>query len=193
VRDYIHSHRDQHQKLVGIDQGGEHLKLEDVPVAVRMSWAAHRLTTREEDTAYSLLGLFGVNMPLLYGEGDKAFIRLQHEIIKAYDDHSIFAFTGEGILARLPIQLRKSGQVKSLGDIGEPQAPYSVINKGLYIHLSLCDVTEKMSGEKKKLVILNYCRNGKLERLIIMLTTSKGKGSYTRDFTSELQFGPPPR
>jgi hypothetical protein len=125
--------------------------------------------------------------------GDKAFIRLQHEIIKAYDDHSIFAFTGEGILARSPIQFRKSGQVKLLGDIGEPQAPYSVTNKGLYIQLPLCDVTERMSGEKKKLAILNCCRNGKLERLVIMLTTSKGKGSYTRDFTSELQFGPPPR
>jgi hypothetical protein len=51
-------------------------KLEYVPVGVRMSWAAHRLTTREEDMAYSLLGLFEVNMPLLYGEGEKAFIRL---------------------------------------------------------------------------------------------------------------------
>jgi hypothetical protein len=61
-------------------------------VAKRMSWASHRETTRMEDMAYRLLGLFGVNMPLLYGEGDRAFIRLQEEIIKSYDDDSILAW-----------------------------------------------------------------------------------------------------
>lgn len=47
----------------------------------RMSWAAIRKTRREEDAAYSLLGLFDIHMPLIYGEGrKKAFIRLQREI-----------------------------------------------------------------------------------------------------------------
>jgi len=46
-------------------------------IANRMSWAAERETTRVEDRAYSLLGVFGVNMPLLYGEGERSFIRLQ--------------------------------------------------------------------------------------------------------------------
>jgi hypothetical protein len=46
-------------------------------VAMRMSWASDRETTRIEDTAYCLLGIFGVNMPLLYGEGERAFLRLQ--------------------------------------------------------------------------------------------------------------------
>ncbi|KAK4043937.1 heterokaryon incompatibility protein-domain-containing protein [Parachaetomium inaequale] len=68
--------------------------LESFSVATRMSWAANRTTTREEDTAYCLLGIFGVNMPLLYGEGPGAFLRLQHEIVrKSATDHSIFAFT----------------------------------------------------------------------------------------------------
>lgn len=44
--------------------------------AERISWAAKRKTTRIEDRAYSLLGLFGVSMPLLYGEGSRAFLRL---------------------------------------------------------------------------------------------------------------------
>jgi hypothetical protein len=57
-----------------------------------MSWAANRQTTRAEDRAYSLLGLFGVNIPLLYGEGDKAFLRLQEEIIRHSNDDSIFAW-----------------------------------------------------------------------------------------------------
>ncbi|KIK16650.1 hypothetical protein PISMIDRAFT_112945, partial [Pisolithus microcarpus 441] len=61
-------------------------------VAQIMSWAAHRKTTRLEDRAYSLMGLFGVNMPMLYGEGRKAFRRLQLEIIRELSDHSMFAW-----------------------------------------------------------------------------------------------------
>ncbi|KAI6114723.1 heterokaryon incompatibility protein-domain-containing protein [Pisolithus croceorrhizus] len=65
-------------------------------VAHIMSWAAHRKTTRVEDRAYSLMGLFGVNMPMLYGEGSKAFQRLQLEIIRVSSDHSIFAWNSKG-------------------------------------------------------------------------------------------------
>ncbi|KAG6335837.1 hypothetical protein ID866_3251 [Astraeus odoratus] len=61
-------------------------------VAQIISWAADRRTTREEDRAYSLLGLLGVHMPMLYGEGKNAFRRLQLEIIKMSNDHSIFAW-----------------------------------------------------------------------------------------------------
>ncbi|RKK38501.1 hypothetical protein BFJ66_g12442 [Fusarium oxysporum f. sp. cepae] len=46
----------------------------------------------KEDGAYSLMGIFGINMPLLYGEGDKAFYRLQEEIMGVPDDHSLFAW-----------------------------------------------------------------------------------------------------
>jgi len=62
-------------------------------VAQIMSWATHRTTTRVEDRAYSLMGLLDVNMPMLYGEGKKAFHRLQLEIIRASDDQSIFAWS----------------------------------------------------------------------------------------------------
>jgi len=57
-----------------------------------MSWAANRTTTRVEDRAYSLMGLLDMNMPMLYGEGKKAFQRLQLEIIRASNDQSIFAW-----------------------------------------------------------------------------------------------------
>lgn len=67
-------------------------------VAHIMSWAADRKTTRVEDRAYSLMGLFGVNMPMLYGEGSKAFQRLQLEIIRMSSDHSIFAWNPKGQL-----------------------------------------------------------------------------------------------
>ena len=61
-------------------------------VAQIMSSATRRTTTRVEDRAYSLIGLLDVNMPMLYGEGRKAFRRLQLEVIRASDDQSIFAW-----------------------------------------------------------------------------------------------------
>ncbi|KAK3493349.1 heterokaryon incompatibility protein-domain-containing protein [Neurospora crassa] len=67
-------------------------KLQQTTVAARMSWAANRHTTRVEDQAYCLLGLFDINMPMLYGEGKKAFMRLQQEIMKTYDDATILAW-----------------------------------------------------------------------------------------------------
>ncbi|KAH9892991.1 HET-domain-containing protein [Xylariomycetidae sp. FL2044] len=60
-------------------------------VAEKMSWAARRSTTRKEDIAYCLLGLFGVNMPMLYGEGTRAFGRLQEEIIRRSRDQSLWS------------------------------------------------------------------------------------------------------
>lgn len=61
-------------------------------IAERMLWASSRETTRPEDKAYCLLGIFEINMPLIYGEGDNAFRRLQEEIIKRSKDLSIFAW-----------------------------------------------------------------------------------------------------
>lgn len=68
------------------------IALENFSIAQKMSWASKRQTTRVEDLAYSLMGIFDVNMPMLYGEGSRAFFRLQEEIIKRTNDHSIFAW-----------------------------------------------------------------------------------------------------
>ena len=57
-----------------------------------MSWAAIRRTTRVEDRAYSLMGIFGVHMTTIYGEGERAFQRLQEEIMKQSIDPSLFAW-----------------------------------------------------------------------------------------------------
>ncbi|KAJ9655692.1 hypothetical protein H2198_005489 [Neophaeococcomyces mojaviensis] len=69
------------------------VNLYTLPIAQRMAWARSRNCRRIEDTAYSLLGIFDVNMPLLYGEGKKAFKRLQEEIIKQTNDHTILLWT----------------------------------------------------------------------------------------------------
>ena len=54
-----------------------------------MSWAAGRHTRRPEDQSYCLLGLFDVNIPLPYDEGEKAFVRLQERIVQTTTDQSI--------------------------------------------------------------------------------------------------------
>ena len=88
-------------------------------VAQIMSWAAHRTTTRVEDRAYSLMGLLDVNMPMLYGEGKKAFHRLQLEVIRVSDDLSIFAwFDSEragSILADDPRFFASCGRMELMG------------------------------------------------------------------------------
>jgi hypothetical protein len=88
-------------EITGIDKavllgppeyGGKTASLGSFCVAKRMSWASNRETTRAEDMAYCLLGIFDVNMPLLYGEDSRAFLRLQKEIINRFDDDSILAW-----------------------------------------------------------------------------------------------------
>ena len=70
-------------------------QLAKLSILERMTWASGRKTTRIEDTAYCLLGIFDISMPLLYGEGNKAFTRLQQEIIKINSDLSILGWSPE--------------------------------------------------------------------------------------------------
>lgn len=114
-------------------------------VACKLSWAANRQCTRIEDTAYSLMGLFGVHMPTLYGEGKNAFYRLQLEIIRESDDESIFAWTNAtdltgGLLASTVSAFQNSGEIEvmlsSSMQVGilsgaKERPPYTMTNKGL--------------------------------------------------------------
>ncbi|KAF4972700.1 hypothetical protein FSARC_765 [Fusarium sarcochroum] len=60
-------------------------------IAAKMSWASKRETTREEDMAYSLFGIFNLHLPVQYGEGKGAFLRLQ-DALMAKNDESLFAW-----------------------------------------------------------------------------------------------------
>jgi hypothetical protein len=104
-----------------------------------MSWAAKRQTTRLEDIAYCLLGIFDINMSLLYGEREKAFRRLQEEILKEHDDRSILAWSPSdtvprGSLARNPTDFLHCGTVHH--SIATWSAGgFSMTPTGLRIHL----------------------------------------------------------
>ncbi|MCJ1439917.1 MAG: hypothetical protein MMC23_000398 [Stictis urceolatum] len=99
-----------------------------------MPWAAGRKTTKVEDTASCLLGLFNVNLILLYGEGQHAFFRLQKKIMKQSNDHSILAWNlskdeNRGLLAQFPDELKGCSSVVPLAVARE----HSVI--GIYLAL----------------------------------------------------------
>ena len=112
--------------------------LDRFTVAQKMSWAADRKASRTEDIAYSLLGIFDVNMPMLYGEGDKAFIRLQEEIMHRNADQSIFVwFSGASsrrLFASSPSDFAQCG---ALQQQSRKKKAFGVNNLGLDIELEL--------------------------------------------------------
>lgn len=131
-------------KLLTLRTGIDEAILEGEPlscrsIAQRMSWASHRDTTRVEDKAYCLLGIFDVNMPLLYGEREKAFLRLQEQIIRQSDDHTIFAWPihrhyQPGLLADSAAAFANCQYVKSMSS-RKGRSSYSLTNRGLSIKL----------------------------------------------------------
>jgi hypothetical protein len=172
-------------------------------VAQKMSWASQRKTSRIEDRAYSLLGLFGINMSLLYGEGNRAFIRLQEEILKISADESLFAWRGSrqtifqrgGILAISPDDFVDSGGISSIHTTLRSN-PFTVTNRGLRLEVILrkaSDILEasttKVSSQfhAKPVLVLN-CHEEKLDRLIGILLVRSGleEDAFERIQSTEL-------
>ncbi|KAJ4291646.1 hypothetical protein N0V90_009541 [Kalmusia sp. IMI 367209] len=134
-------------------------------VAIRMSWAARRQTTRIEDMSYCLLGIFEVNMPLIYGEGTRAFRRLQEEIIRRNNDMTIFGWnlpkhdSSEhgfmGIVANSPAAFMDSSDIVPFAD---DFANFSITNRGLLlsggIPLRTANVT-MIDGSKERRYLIN--------------------------------------
>lgn len=119
--------------------------LSTASVAQKMSWAGTRQSTRIEDVAYSLLGIFGIHMPMLYGEEERAFLRLQTEIISSCPDPSILAWmlpmenpednpkdpgdSYSGVIASSPLAFRDCAQVTSLSD--QSLFDFDMSNRGI--------------------------------------------------------------
>jgi hypothetical protein len=144
-------------------------RIHSAGIAKRMSWMGRRVTTRVEDIAYCMLGIFDINMPLLYGEGGKAFLRLQEEIIKVSNDHTIFFWEWRdktlqdwpSILAPAPIFFRNcqrihpaletinttfrspeatAGRTISMTNVGlSIRLPTAHTAKGAFVALNVCD------------------------------------------------------
>lgn len=157
-------------------------------VASRMAWAANRKTSREEDWAYSLMGIFDVNMPMLYGEGPKAFGRLQEEIIKNSTDHSILVWQAWKpghdtlLLAPSPYGFRRAHNIMSWTQPGIDES-FILSNKGLRISLP---ILESMKNPTLLTAVLNcrYSDNTTSQIALFLHKQPRGMIVPTRNFTS---------
>ncbi|KAF4915188.1 Vegetative incompatibility protein HET-E-1 [Colletotrichum viniferum] len=194
-------------EITGIDErvldGG--MDLQEASVATRMSWAARRNTTRVEDRAYCLLGIFSVNMPLLYGEGSRAFIRLQEAIMKETDDQSIFAWAKadtdtekehlSGLLADSPASFHESIGIRPLPPVlsGETQ-PTTISSQGVNITLFLRPILPDATGSSTSFYAILDCSRtlrGVESSPAIYLKRLWGN-QYARVFPDAIEFLKPP-
>jgi ankyrin repeat protein len=142
--------------------------LETASIAQRMSWAANRNTSKLEDRAYCLMGIFGIDMPLLYGEGQTSFVRLQEEIMKVSDDYSIFAWKSEdqnhgGLLATSPDAFEESADITvGRNPSATISSPLTITNIGIQLELSFIGIGHRGFG----LAILHCTKLGKEDLLI---------------------------
>ena len=125
-------------------------------VAERMRWASNRDATRIEDKAYSMLGLFQVNLPLLYGEGHRAFRRLQMEIIKETNDESILAWMPNRAMIPdmtwpiLSLETNMFSYVRAANCALFERKHYEVTNMGLRFTLPLYNPRENVQSCSRK-------------------------------------------
>ena len=169
----------------------EGLDLQNANTAMRMSWASKRDTTRTEDLAYCLLGIFDINMPLLYGEGMKAFRRLQEEILRRTYDHSLLAWgllpwdegyslsSTEpcGILATSPSEFATCGSLNiccSRFERSNPGKEYQMSNEGLRIQLPLRHPRLRENrGYRYNAVLDCFSRHDPSRRIAILLQKAR--------------------
>ena len=165
-------------------------------VAKRMSWVASRITTREEDMAYCLLEIFDINLPLLYGEGLKAFIRLQEEIIRHSNDHTIFCWSWPpsmkasetpdwyGCLAPKPANFQDSSDFVPTGPSGDGVlSDFQITNSGLRITLPLLNVL--LEGFKLGMLNVENPLIGN-SRIYLVLQTMSGDSFARSRFSNRL-------
>ncbi|KAK5658309.1 hypothetical protein OQA88_2285 [Cercophora sp. LCS_1] len=158
-----------------------------VSIAQKMSWASTRQTTRVEDEAYCLMGILGVSMATIYGEGRRAFIRLQEELMRYSSDHTIFAWDAAagsveehsmGMLATSPrcfvnsaeympvepvkfarlLELHKDQPDNAKSDF---QLTYTMTNFGLQIQLPIYRISENLLDDYHIAVLA--CRHGRAQ------------------------------
>ncbi|MCJ1455173.1 hypothetical protein MMC28_005527 [Mycoblastus sanguinarius] len=150
-------------------------------VAQRMSWAANRITTRVEDRAYSLMGLFDVYMPMIYGEREKAFLRLQQHIIQKSKDESIFACSTEfpgnsrtysGLFAPSPLAYVYCSEIIQTQGSGG----FSEVNG----ELSITSMIAPYSMETYSALLHCTHRANPDDNVSILVTTTSNEGQYVR-------------
>ena len=143
------------------------------------------------------MGLLDVNMPMLYGEGKKAFHRLQLEIIRASNDQSIFAWDPSmekeqpgSILADDPSDFEDCGRMELMGhdefiefikedvreeldSVEDRLGTFPITNRGIQMWLLLCPYRGSRTFFQARLP----CRDGRRDPVTInlVLCTTDGR------------------
>lgn len=170
-------------------------------VARRMSWASSRVTERAEDVAYCLLGIFDINIPMMYGEGGvNAFSRLQRAIIAQSDDESLFAWASEldgvrGMFARHPREFQNAKDI-----IPRPfllrRPPIIMTNQGLEVHRLPRSLLRRIivpgakgSADEDPILTLQCVENrpGQALRRLAIRVVKTREGTWARTATSRLE------
>jgi Heterokaryon incompatibility protein (HET) len=140
----------------------------------KMVWASKRKTTRIEDVAYCLIGIFNIPLSIAYGEGQMAFYRLQVEILQRSHDRGLFAWNGfpssyntmfaAGPEAFFPLE----GSLLTVEDnvAASADPTYMLTNYGLRIPLPIYDV-DVVKDEKLMIGILGNIKGNKTLAIVL--------------------------
>lgn len=184
-----------------------HRQLASFSIAQKMHWASKRITTRTEDRAYSMLGLFDVSLAVIYGEGDRAFQRLQEELLRVYSDHSIFAWgyryrsrqpppsrhrhvpgketqkSPKSLLARSPDDFASSSCKHLISARRDrSQREYEVMGRCINFDLPIFDAPESrdLSSHPVWTALLNCCLETRLTTYIVICLLRDPSGNFIR-------------
>ncbi|RYP59119.1 hypothetical protein DL770_010282 [Monosporascus sp. CRB-9-2] len=131
-------------------------------------------------------------MPMIYGEGERAFIRLQEEIIKISDDYSLFAWRSfdrrGGLLATSPAAFSNSGEIIPLNSSSTLSGAITVNNKGIHLGLRFMDM-DKTSSQGITLAIIPCTVKGDEQRkvAIYMRAVPETKEYFVRTKSDRLE------
>ncbi|KAK5719526.1 hypothetical protein LTR15_008050 [Elasticomyces elasticus] len=166
------------------------IAVHDCTIAQRLSWASRRTTQKVEDMTYSLLGVLDVNMSLRYGEGKRAFFRLQRKLLTKTNDLTVLAWDSQDrslrsrLFATSPANFANSGCIRMAEHVTN-DAEYSLNNVGL---TGLFPVVEQHNSKGYNDLVPLYCYRSDSpdDMLALRLTTTStsrnsGKITYSID------------
>lgn len=154
--------------------------LSSVCIGRRLSWASNRVTKRAEDEAYCLLGILDINMPIIYGEGHRAFYRLQEEIVRSTNDLTVLAWTPQqstgdfcGFFAQSVRDFASCSELEYTTDPLLDECEISVTNKGLNLTVPERVVDFRRNMQRRQYTLKLNCSKPGLKTGTLALSIRK--------------------
>ncbi|KAF9476756.1 hypothetical protein BDN70DRAFT_923071 [Pholiota conissans] len=184
----------------------ENSEPQNIRISRKMQWAAYRQVTRSEDIAYSLMGLFDVNMSTAYGEGGRrAFTRLIKEILSTCKLGVLDIFNWGGqYMSKASSLLPNSPKAyitanKHLNTLPTPLEPLTLTHMGLRVPLLILPLTCKVSSTVMEYIPLGdyFATHSehptRTEGLILPIITGGQSTNFSCNVLDRKAFGPMPK